>query len=193
MPSAQLASLALIAATNAGVPPDIFNSLVTQESGWNAYAVGNAGEIGLSQLKPGTANDLGVNAYDPAQNLVGGANYLSQMYQKMGNWYDALRGYNAGYSGAMQNPNAGSSYAAAILSRAGYDPSASPADQATAGIPQSFADKLSTSLSGLSPVSQLKQWGNEMLDWIKSKSAILLMALIVIVLAWFGLQASLKA
>jgi soluble lytic murein transglycosylase-like protein len=50
---------------------------------------------------PDTARALGVNPYDPYENLVGGARYLRQQYDKFGRWDLALAAYNAG-PGAVQ-------------------------------------------------------------------------------------------
>lgn len=87
------------AAQAAGVPVGLYTGLVQQESNFNANAVSSAGAIGYSQLMPGTALDLGANAYDPQSNLNGGAKYLKQMYDKFGNWGDAVAAYNAGPAG----------------------------------------------------------------------------------------------
>ena len=64
------------AATRHGVPADLFLRLVQQESGWNPNAVSVKGALGLAQLMPDTARDLGVDPTDTAQNLDGGARYL---------------------------------------------------------------------------------------------------------------------
>ena len=56
----------------------------------------NKGAIGLAQLMPFTARNLGVNPHDPKQNLEGGARYLSQQYRRFGDWRLALAAYNAG-------------------------------------------------------------------------------------------------
>lgn len=84
------------AAQRHGIPVDLFLRLVNQESRWNPGAVSSAGARGLAQLMPGTAEQLGVNADDPAQNLDGGARYLRMMYDRFGDWRLALAAYNAG-------------------------------------------------------------------------------------------------
>lgn len=89
-------AIARSASLRHGVPPAIFESLVTQESGWNPKAVSSAGAIGLAQLMPGTARELGVDPWNPAQNIEGGARYLATQYERFGNWPLALAAYNAG-------------------------------------------------------------------------------------------------
>lgn len=120
---ATLQSMADSASNKNGVPTAIFSALVNRESGWNTNAVGAAGEIGLTQLNPNTWPSLGVsNPYDPAENLNAGAGYLKQMFNRFGNWYDALRGYNAGAGGATSSTSLGADYASAILSAANTSP-----------------------------------------------------------------------
>jgi soluble lytic murein transglycosylase-like protein len=85
------------AASLSNVSPNLLASLVWQESRWNARAVSRKGAMGLTQLMPGTARDLGVNPADPVQNLVGGARYLRQLLDQFdGNVEKALAAYNAG-------------------------------------------------------------------------------------------------
>lgn len=93
--------LARSAAIRHGIPEDLFLRLVQQESGWNAGAVSPKGAIGLAQLMPGTAAQLGVDPRDPVSNLEGGARYLKMQFQTFGSWPLALAAYNAG-PGAVQ-------------------------------------------------------------------------------------------
>jgi soluble lytic murein transglycosylase-like protein len=89
-------NIARAAAQRHDIPEDLFFRLVTQESGWNAAVVSEAGAIGLAQLMPDTASLLRVDPTDPVQNLEGGARYLRQMYNRFGSWRLALAAYNAG-------------------------------------------------------------------------------------------------
>lgn len=78
------------------IPQDLFLRLIEQESGWNPRAISHKGAIGLTQLMPETAQILGVDPYNPEQNIYGGARYLAQQYQTFRNWRLALAAYNAG-------------------------------------------------------------------------------------------------
>jgi len=95
------ARMAREAARQHGIPEDLFLRLVQQESGWNPKARSHKGAMGLAQLMPGTAQELGVDPRDPAQNLEGGARYLKAQYRMFGSWRMALAAYNAG-PGAVQ-------------------------------------------------------------------------------------------
>lgn len=79
-----------------GIPSGRFLEVVRQESNGNPSAKSPKGAIGLSQLMPNTAKELGVNPYNPEDNLRGGARYLKQMYDRFGDWGLAHAAYNAG-------------------------------------------------------------------------------------------------
>jgi len=96
-----LQDIATAAAAQYGIPQDLFFSLIQQESSWKPDVVSDAGAIGPAQLMPGTAKELGVDPYDPQQNIYGGAKYLRQQYDTFGQWPLALAAYNAG-PGAVQ-------------------------------------------------------------------------------------------
>ncbi len=78
--------------------PDLVNSVIHAESGFNAHAISPKGARGLMQLMPSTASQLGVkNAFDSEDNVGGGSRYLRELLER----YDfdlvkALAAYNAG-------------------------------------------------------------------------------------------------
>jgi len=84
------------AAAKAGVDPRLLAALAQQESGFRPDARSGAGAIGLTQLMPGTARELGVDPHDPVANLEGGARYLRAQLDRFGSVDLALAAYNAG-------------------------------------------------------------------------------------------------
>jgi soluble lytic murein transglycosylase-like protein len=78
--------------------PDLVNSVIHAESGFNSHAVSPKGARGLMQLMPSTASELGVkDAFDSEDNVEGGSRYLRELLER----YDfdlvkALAAYNAG-------------------------------------------------------------------------------------------------
>jgi soluble lytic murein transglycosylase-like protein len=88
------------AALHNGLRPEFVRSVARAESGFHVSAVSPKGAVGLMQLMPGTAAELGANPLDPKQNAEAGARYLKSLLLKYKDTADpvrmALAAYNAG-------------------------------------------------------------------------------------------------
>lgn len=85
------------AAQETGVDPNLIEAVMSAESSGNAGVVSPKGAVGLMQLMPDTAQELGVDPTKPEQNVLGGAKYLGQLLKRYGGNEDkAIAAYNAG-------------------------------------------------------------------------------------------------
>lgn len=96
--SASLEKIFVAAAEKYGVDVELLKAMAKAESNFNPNATSKSGAMGIMQLMPATAKGLGVtDAYDPQQNIMGGAKYIASLLEKYdGNVSYALAAYNAG-------------------------------------------------------------------------------------------------
>lgn len=98
--SHELAKRVLSSALRFKVNANLLVALVSVESAWHTHARSRVGAIGLGQLMPGTAAELGVNPHNADQNLYGAARYLGGLLMKYIHKADryqlACAAYNAG-------------------------------------------------------------------------------------------------
>ena len=89
------------AARRFGIPQPWIRAVMEVESAGNPRAVSHAGAMGLMQIMPGTwaelrvAHRLGDDPFDPRDNILAGAAYMRQMYDRFGS-PGFLAAYNAG-------------------------------------------------------------------------------------------------
>jgi Transglycosylase SLT domain len=97
-PTMRVADAVSAASDRYRLDPDLLNSVIRAESGFNPHAVSRKGAQGLMQLMPETASKLGVpNAFDPGANVDGGTRYLRELLERYNfDLIKALAAYNAG-------------------------------------------------------------------------------------------------
>lgn len=80
-----------------GMDPALVKAVIAAESNFEANAVSRAGAVGLMQLMPATAAELGVYApFEPGENVSGGVRYLKKMLERFDVLDHALAAYNSG-------------------------------------------------------------------------------------------------
>jgi soluble lytic murein transglycosylase-like protein len=85
------------AAARHNVDPGLVLAVAWQESRFRSDAISPKGAIGVMQLMPATAAQLGVNPYDPRENIEGGVAYLRGLLTQFnGDIKLSLAAYNAG-------------------------------------------------------------------------------------------------
>jgi len=95
---AELTPLIQQAAQHEGLDPNLLRAVARQESGFRSCAVSRKGAMGLMQLMPATAQQLGVHdPFDPAESLLSGAHLIKELLTRFGgDTALALGAYNAG-------------------------------------------------------------------------------------------------
>lgn len=157
------------AAVESGLNEPFLKAVIEKESNYNPKAKSSAGAMGLMQLMPDTAKDLGVNdPYDPEQNIKGGAKYLGNLMKEFNDPEKALAAYNAGpgnvkkYGGVPPFPET-QNYVSGILNKLkGTSDLTQPVEAGMAGT-ENLPSKSSTITPemlksfGLDPESQRKE------------------------------------
>ncbi len=92
-------------ATAYGVPVQTALAVAQRESGFSSSARGASGEVGVMQLMPATSASLGVDPFNPEQNIEGGVRLLRDEYARFGDWSYALAAYNCGAACAARGPD----------------------------------------------------------------------------------------
>jgi len=113
-----------------GLDPNLIRAQAWAESRGKQSAVSKAGAIGVMQLMPGTASDLGVDPYDTEQNVAGGTRFMADLLAQFGDYAKALAAYNwgpgrvarAGDSWYSVAPKETQDYVNDVLMNAGYWP-----------------------------------------------------------------------
>lgn len=91
MTTQEISAAIINTASAYGVDPRLALEVAMVESNLDPAAISSAGAIGIFQLEPATAADLGVDPNDPMENIDGGVRYLAQMLAKYaGNVAEAL-------------------------------------------------------------------------------------------------------
>jgi soluble lytic murein transglycosylase-like protein len=108
----ELGSIASQYAEAAGIPDALVQAVVRVESDWDQSMTGFAGEVGLMQIRPQTAREMGFaeeedKLYDPETNIRWGVRYLAEAWRLAGgNVCQTVLKYNSGHQAEKMTPAA---------------------------------------------------------------------------------------
>ena len=143
-----------------GVPASVALGVAKVESGISQWTAGGQvvtspkGALGVFQLMPATAAQLGVDPTDVSQNIQGGITYLAQLYQKYGDWNTALAAYNFGpgnVDAGKSLPSETVNYVKAVLGISGGSAASAAVEQSLANPPATSEDVLASVVPGGTP------------------------------------------
>lgn len=123
------------AALRFGIPEHWIRAVLHAESAGDRTAVSSAGAMGLMQIMPETwaelriQHRLGDDPFEPRDNILAGAAYLREMFDRYGNIGAMLAAYNAGparydefLAGTRELPAETRAYVATLIPLLGGDP-----------------------------------------------------------------------
>lgn len=119
---------------------EVFELLIERESAFRPKVISEKGAIGLGQLMPDTAKDMGVkDPLDPHQNLIGSAKYFTTQLNRFEKLELALAAYNAGPErvkqyGGIPPFKETQAYVEWILAKAGLNKNEQPASSSAAAL-----------------------------------------------------------
>ena len=93
------AQIAETVGAETGVPAYIIIAVMKCESDFDPQAISKKGAVGLMQVLPETAEEVGIQAdelFDPYKNILAGSRYLKKMHNQFGDWGKAFAAYYIG-------------------------------------------------------------------------------------------------